>query len=438
MARILIGVSGGIAAYKAVELVRLATKAGHAVRVVQTPTSLEFVGAATFEGVTGAPVLVDEFEADPARGAFPGDVAPDHDPISHLELVRNCDAYVIAPASANTLAKLAAGQADNLLTSAALACTAPLVLAPAMNGAMWSNPATVANVETLRDRGAHIVDPTTGQLASKGEWGTGRLAEPSDILVAIEQVLAKSSDDDGQAAIESHPLVALETVSGSALHGLRVLVTAGGTREPIDAVRYVGNRSSGRMGVALAAEAARRGAEVTLVGANLAVTAPDGVQLVEVSTAAELEQATRKAFATADILLMAAAVADFRPADAANGKIKKGERDDLTVRLEPTTDVLASLAAERRDGQTLVGFAAEHGAGALDHARGKLERKQLDAVVLNDVSQPGIGFDSADNEVTVITAAGEQPVPRASKPAVASAILDCVESLRTTASEVNP
>jgi phosphopantothenoylcysteine decarboxylase / phosphopantothenate---cysteine ligase len=431
MARILIGVSGGIAAYKAVELVRLATKAGHSVRVVQTPTSLQFVGAATFEGVTGAPVLIDEFEVDPARGAFPGDAAPDHDPISHLELVRNCDAYVVAPASANTLAKLAAGQADNLLTSAALACTAPLVLAPAMNGAMWANPATVANIGTLRGRGVHVVDPTTGQLASKGEWGTGRLAEPADILAAIEQVLVdQPSGGDGQQAIESHPLAALETAAGSALHGLHVLVTAGGTREPIDAVRYVGNRSSGRMGVALAAEAAQRGAEVTLVGANLAVDAPDGVELIEVSTAAELQQATRTAFATADVLLMAAAVADFRPADTTDGKIKKGERDDLTVRLEPTTDVLASLAAERRDGQTLIGFAAEHGAGALDHARGKLERKQLDAVVLNDVSQLGIGFDSTDNEVTVITAAGEQAVPRASKATVASAILDCVESLR--------
>ena len=172
---------------------------GHSVRVVQTPTSLQFVGAATFEGVTGAPVLVDEFESDPARGAFPGDPAPDHDPISHLELVRNCDAYVVAPASANTLAKLAAGQADNLLTSAALACTAPLVLAPAMNGAMWANPATVANIDTLRTRGARIVEPTTGQLASKGEWGTGRLAEPPDILAVIERVLAEQpAGGDGQ------------------------------------------------------------------------------------------------------------------------------------------------------------------------------------------------------------------------------------------------
>jgi phosphopantothenoylcysteine decarboxylase/phosphopantothenate--cysteine ligase len=432
MARLLIGVSGGIAAYKAVELVRLATKAGHAVRVVQTPTSLRFVGRATFEGVTGAPVLVDEFEPDPARGTFPGDRRPEHDPISHLELVRNCDAYVVAPASANTLAKLAAGQADNLLTSAALACTAPLVLAPAMNGAMWANPATVDNVAALRARGAGIVDPTTGSLASKGEWGTGRLAEPADILAAVERMLA---EPDGQAAIPAHPLVELEPVAGSALHGRRVLVTAGGTREPIDAVRYVGNRSSGRMGVALAAEAVRRGAEVTLVGANLAVDAPADVELVEVTTAAELEQAARTAFATADVLLMAAAVADFRPADAADGKIKKGGREELTVRLEPTVDVLASLAAIRRPGQTLVGFAAEHGAGALANARGKLERKGLDAVVLNDVSKPGIGFDTPDNEVTLVTAAGDAPVPRSSKSEIASAILDCVESLRTT--EVN-
>jgi phosphopantothenoylcysteine decarboxylase/phosphopantothenate--cysteine ligase len=438
MARLLIGVSGGIAAYKAVELVRLATRAGHAVRVVQTPVSQRFVGRATFEGVTGAPVLVDEFEPDPARGAFPGDRAPDHDPISHLQLVGNCDAYVVAPASANTLAKLAAGHADNLLTSAALACTAPLVLAPAMNGAMWRHPATAANVETLRGRGAHVLEPATGQLASRGEWGTGRLAEPAEILAAVERALGGQEEaSPSQPAMDGHPPAALETAAGSPLHGVRVLVTAGGTREPIDAVRYVGNRSSGRMGVALAAEAARRGADVTLVGANLAVEPPDGVRPIEVTTAAELEQATRAEFATADVLLMTAAVADFRPAEPAEGKIKKDGRDGLTVRLEPTTDVLAALAAERRDGQVLVGFAAEHGDGALDNARGKLADKRLDAIVLNDVSRPGIGFDSADNEVTIVTADGDRAVPRASKPVVACAILDSVESLRRTRSEVS-
>ncbi|MEX2412660.1 MAG: phosphopantothenoylcysteine decarboxylase, partial [Thermoleophilaceae bacterium] len=223
---------------------------------------------------------------------------------------------------------------------------------------------------------------------------------------------------------------------GGRLDGLHVLVTAGGTREPIDAVRYVGNRSSGRMGVALAAEAARRGAAVTLIGANLAVPPPSGVDLVEVTTAAELEAATSDRFPACDVLLMVAAVADFRPADVAGGKIKKDGRGELTVRLESTADVLGGLAELRRDGQTLVGFAAEHGEDGLAHARGKLERKRLDAVVLNDVSQPGIGFDAEENEVTILTRDGEQPVPRGSKSAIAIAILDRVEAVRRTAGEV--
>ncbi len=393
MARILIGVSGGIAAYKAVELVRLATKAGHEVRVIQTPASLNFVGRATFEGVTGAPVLVDEFEADPSGG------------IAHLEVVDRCDAYVIAPATANTIAKLAGGHADNMLTSAALASTVPLVVAPAMNNHMWEHPATRGNVETLRLRGATIVPPGTGPLASKGEWGEGRLAEPAEILAAVEGTLSPRS-----------------------LEGVRVLVTAGGTREPIDSVRYVGNRSSGRMGIALAEEAERRGAEVTLVAANVALDTPPGT--ISVSTAAELDAAARKAFPDCDVLLMAAAVADFRPAAAADEKISKGGREDLVVEMEPTADVLAGLSSARRPDQLLVGFAAEHGDGGLERARGKLERKGLDAVVLNDISDPSIGFDAPDNEVVIITAAGEQPVPRGSKHSVAAAILDRVTELR--------
>src|SRR3954466_4159385 len=218
MARILLGVTGGISAYKSVELARLAIKAGHSVRVVQTPSSTRFVGAATFEGITGAPVLTDEFEADPARGAFPGDPAPDHAPISHLELVRRADVYAIAPASANTIAKLANGLADNLLTSAALASACPLVLPPATNAAMYGSAATQANLETLRARGVLIVDPEVGSLASRGEWGVGRLAEPAQILARVEALLP------GAYAPRS-------------LDGLRVLVTAGGTREPIDSVR---------------------------------------------------------------------------------------------------------------------------------------------------------------------------------------------------------
>ena len=409
MARILVGVSGGIAAYKAVELVRLATGVGHAVRVVQSPASLQFVGRATFEGITGAPVLVDEFERDPARGAYPGEPAPSHDPISHLELVRRADVFCVAPASANTLAKLAHGLADNLLTSAALACTAPLVLAPAMNNHMYDHAATQGNLDLLRARGATIVDPDTGRLASRGEWGVGRLAEPARILETVEGLLGKA---------------------GGPMDGLRVLVTAGGTREPIDSVRYVGNRSSGRMGLALAAEAARRGASVTVVAANVTLPAPAGVRVVDVETAAQLLEAARAEFADAHVLLMAAAVADFRPGQAVDEKISKSGRDGLALALEPTEDVLAALAATRSPGQTLVGFAAEHGEGAVERGRGKLERKGLDAVVVNDISRAEIGFDAADNEVTVVTAASERHVPLGSKETIAAAILDAVESMR--------
>jgi len=419
MARILVGVSGGIAAYKAVELVRLATKAGDAVRVVQTPSSLHFVGRATFAALTGAPVLVDEFESDPARGAFPGDPAPGHAAISHLELVARADAYVIAPASANTLAKLAGGLVDNLLCSAALANTVPLVLAPAMNKHMWEHPATRANVETLRLRGARIVEPETGELASLGEHGVGRLAEPVDILAAVHDALAGVAEPAGYAP--------------RSLDGSRVLVTAGGTREPIDSVRFVGNRSSGRMGVALAVEAARRGAEVTLVGANLAVPAPGGVRTIAVQTAAELERAVRAEFPGTDVLLMAAAVADFRPSAAVDDKIKKTGRGEMTIELEATTDVLAAVAAQRAPGQTLVGFAAEHGAGGLAHARAKLSRKGLDAVVFNDIARADIGFDTASNEAVFVTADGEQPIPLADKSVVAAAVLNGVEAIRAAA-----
>ena len=412
MARILLGVTGGIAAYKAVELVRLATKAGHSVRVIQTQASLRFVGRATFEGVTGAPVLVDELEPDPARGSFPGDPVPDRDSISHLELVGRSDVYLIAPASANTLAKLAGGHADNLLTSAALAATSPLVLAPAMNDRMWEHPATQANVETLRLRGAAVVPPGTGPLASQGEWGEGRLAEPAEILAAVEAALAGP-------------------FRSRSLDGLRVLITAGGTREPIDSVRYVGNRSSGRMGIALAGEARRRGADVTLIAANVGLERPAGVRSIDVETAAELDGAVRAEFPDADVLLMAAAVADFRPAAPDAGKIEKTGRGALAIELEPTSDVLSGVSDLRVERQTLIGFAAEHGEGGPRRAREKLERKRLDAVVLNDISAADIGFDAPDNEVTILTREGERTVARATKEVVAGAILDAVEGLRS-------
>ena len=412
MARLLLGVSGGIAAYKALELARLAVLGGHAVRVVQTEASLRFVGRASFEAITGAPVLIDEFERDPARGAFPDQPSPEHHPLSHLELVRNADAFVVAPASANTIAKLAHGLADNLLTSAALAATCPLVVAPAMNNRMWEHPATRANVRTLRERGTTVLEPGTGALGSKEEWGAGRLPEPADLLAAAEALVPSGTP--------------------RSMDGLRVLVTAGGTREPVDAVRYLGNRSSGRMGFALADEAARRGADVTVVAANVDLARRPGVSYVDVETTAELAEACGQRFAEADVLLMAAAPADYRPAERVEGKISKDRSATLEVALERTDDVLAGLSAARSPGQTVVGFAAEHGEGAAERGRHKLEAKGLDAVVVNDISRAGIGFDAADNEVTVVTDTGQREVPRGSKAEVAGAVLDEVERLRYT------
>ena len=424
MSRILLGVSGGIAAYKALELVRLATAAGHVVRVVQTPASRRFVGEASFAALTGAPVLASEFERDPARGAFPGQPLPEHEPLSHLQLVGNADVYVIAPASANTIAKLANGLADNLLSSCALAADCPLVIAPAMNNRMYEHPATQANLQILRERGARIVEPDSGRLASKDEEGVGRLAEPARILAACEAALASAASPDEDPV---------------GWRGLKVLVTAGGTREPIDSVRFVGNSSSGRMGFALAQAARDRGAEVTLVAANVSLAAPTGVNCRKVATAAELQEVCEDEFPACDVLLMAAAVADFRPSAAQKGKLKKTGRAILELELEPTADVLAGLAERRRDGQTLVGFAAEHGEGALECARGKLTAKGLDAVVVNDISRKDIGFEVDANEVTIVMSAGEhsqmgqQHVPRAPKAQVAEAILDAVEQLRAGA-----
>jgi phosphopantothenoylcysteine decarboxylase/phosphopantothenate--cysteine ligase len=414
--RLLVGVTGGIAAYKALELVRLATKAGHAVRVIQTPTSENFVGAASFAALSGAPVLTSEFDRDPARGAFPDQTPPDHDPLSHLELVRNADVFLIAPASANTIAKLANGLADNLLASAALAAACPVVVAPAMNDQMWANAATQANVATLRQRGIAIVEPATGQLGSKGEWGTGRLREPPELLAAAEAAVPAGSRP---------------------WDGLRVLVSAGGTREPIDGVRYVGNRSSGRMGFALADEAARRGATVTCVAANVALDRNPRVDYVDVETAAELKSACDAAFDECDVLVMSAAVADYRPASPVDAKIKKSS-EALAIELEPTDDVLAGLSARRRPGQLLIGFAAEHGADtALAYARDKLEHKGLDAVVVNDIARTDIGFDADHNEVVIVTAQGDQPIPRASKGEIAAAVLDVVDGLRHGIGERN-
>ena len=413
MARILLGVTGGIAAYTALDLIRLATAAGHSVRVIQTDNAQRFVGAASFAAITGAPVLTSEWERDPARGAFPDQATPEHDPISHLELVRNADCFVIAPASANTISKLASGAADNLLTSAALAASCPLIIAPAMNHQMWQNAATQANIKLLADRAVTIVDPEVGSLASRNEWGSGRLAQPATILAAIEQIVpAGARPWDGR----------------------RVLVTAGGTREPIDAVRFVGNRSSGRMGFALAEAAAARGANVTVIAANVDLPRHTQISYIDVESAAQLEAAARDQFPSCELLLMAAAVADFTASEPAPGKLKKDGRSELELTLSPTTDVLAALSELRTEGQTLVGFAAEHGADAVEVGRTKLASKGLDALVINDVAGAEIGFESSSNEVTIVTAVGDQHVPKADKLEIAEAILDAIDELHSVRS----
>lgn len=406
MARILVGVSGGIAAYKALELVRLATKAGHGVRVLMTEGATRFVGAASFEGIAGAPVLISEFERDPLRGAFPGDPAPEHDPIGHLELAANCDAYIVAPASANTLTKLANGGADSMLTTSFLACTAPRLVAPAMNDRMYADAATQANLATLRERGVTVIEPDEGALASRGEHGKGRLPDPAHLLALIEAELPT-----GQRPWD----------------GLKVLVTAGGTREPIDSVRFLGNRSSGRMGIALAAAAARKGADVTLIAANVSLPEPPGVHRIDVENGEELAKAAQTEFPNAHVLLMAAAPADFRASEVAAGKLTRDASLDL--HLEPTEDILASLTAAKTDSQTVVAFAAEAGEN-VDRAREKLARKKADLMVLNDISNPAIGFESQENAITLIDSTSNAHVPQASKDTIADAILDRVSKLR--------
>ena len=380
MSRILLGVSGGIAAYKACELTRLLVKAGHEVIPLVTPGAQRFVSEETFLAL--------------ARRPKNEDVYP------HLT---QADLLVVAPCTANTLAKLAHGIADNVLTEAALAHRGPILVAPAMNPRMWMNPATRANVETLRARGVELVGPDEGEMA-EGEWGVGRLAEPIEIAVRIEQLLAPGS-----------------------LAGRRVLITAGGTREPVDSVRFVGNRSSGRMGVALAEEARRRGAEVIVLAANLSVDVPYGIEAIPTPTAESMRDAAL-ALPDVDVLLLAAAVADYRPAEAVSGKRPKDDQV-WTLELAPTDDIAKALGERKRAGQVLVAFGAEHGEEGLERKRAMLETKNADLIVFNDVGRSDIGFDSPDNEVLMIARDRERAVPKAAKAAVAAAILDEVERL---------
>ncbi len=376
MAHILLGVTGGIATYKACELVRLLVKAGHDVLPLVTAGAERFVRTETFEAL--------------ARRK------PSTNPYPHLE---RADLLVIAPLSANTLAKLAHGLADNVLTEAALAHRGPVVVAPTMNARMWSHPATQANAEALRSRGVALVGPEDGELA-EGEWGVGRMSEPGEIVACCTRELDRSHE----------------------LRGRSVLVTAGGTREPLDAVRYLGNRSSGRMGVALADEARRRGADVTLLAANLSVAVPAGVTVVETPSAADLDREALR-HGDADLVLMAAAVADYRPVEPQAGKRPKGE-DPWTVELEPTEDVARSLGARRSNGQVLVAFGAGHGEGDIERKRAMLEEKNVDLVAFNDVSRADIGFDTSENEVVLLSRTGERRIAKAPKEMVAAAIID--------------
>jgi phosphopantothenoylcysteine decarboxylase/phosphopantothenate--cysteine ligase len=376
MARVLLGVTGGIAAYKACELARLLVRTGHEVTPILTPEAETFVSAKTFEAL--------------ARREAPRELYP------HLV---EADLLVVAPLSANTLAKLAHGLADNVLTQAALAFEGPVVAAPAMNPRMWWSPATQVNVAILRERGVELVGPEAGDTA-EGEIGVGRMSEPDEIFERIVSLLEKREQ----------------------LRGRHVLVTAGGTREPLDSVRFLGNRSSGRMGAALASEARRRGAEVTLVASNLAVPAPVGVDVIDAPTAEDVARETL-ARGDADVIVMAAAVADYRPTRADEGKRAK-DGEPWTVTLEPTTDVLRELGAARRNGQLLIGFAADLGERGLERARTKLGNKHADLIVFNDVSRGDIGFDATENEVVLVSAEGERRIEKAAKKRIAAVILD--------------
>ncbi|WP_444661868.1 bifunctional phosphopantothenoylcysteine decarboxylase/phosphopantothenate--cysteine ligase CoaBC [Cellulomonas sp. CW35] len=396
--RIVLGVAGGIAAYKAVLLLRVLREAGHEVRVVPTRAALEFVGRPTWEALSGQRVTTDVFE--------------DVDEVAHVAIGQHADLVVVAPATADLLARAASGQADDLLTATLLVTRAPVLLAPAMHTEMWEHPATVANVATLRSRGVHVLDPASGRLTG-ADTGPGRLPEPDEIAAAA------------LALVDARP---------ADLAGLHVVVSAGGTREPVDPVRYLGNRSSGRQGVALARAALARGARVTLVAANLAVPPPGGVDVVTVGTAAQLRDAVRTAAKDADVVVMAAAVADFRPVSPADAKIKKREGAPApTIELVETVDVLAELARDRvRPGQVVVGFAAETGdaqGSVLEHGRAKALRKGADLLAVNAVGD-GLGFGTEDNEVTILDAAG-RPVAsaRGSKDDVAHALWDAVRAL---------
>ncbi len=396
---IALGVCGGIAAYKAVEVLRGLQKAGCNVRVAMTKRACEFVQPLTFRALSGHHVVVDDY-------------APDNpDPIAHITFSQTVDLLIVAPATANMIAKFANGVADDFLSSTYLACTAPVLIAPAMNTTMLEHPATQRNLERLRADGVHFVAPDAGEMAC-GTIGPGRLSEPERIVAAALEILGAS---------KSAPV--------KDLSGERLLITVGATREEIDPVRFISNRSSGRMGFALAEAALKRGADVTVVAGVTTATAPDGVRIVNTLSAEEMSQAVARESAGASVFIGAAAIADYRPAQRAEQKIKK-TNDSITLKLERTPDVLSQVAASRTNGMLVIGFAAET-ENVVENAKEKLRAKKLDAIVANDVTQPDSGFDSATNAITIITR-DDNPIalPVLSKREAADRILDVIVHLR--------
>ena len=389
--RVVLGVTGGIAAYKAIEILRRLVDAGAHVVPIMTDAAQHFVGATTLSALASEPVQTKLWN-NPTTA------------IPHTKVGQGADLIIVAPATAKSIAAYRMGYSHDLLQNTLIATRAPVIVCPAMHTEMWEHPSVVDNIATLRKRGVHIVEPESGRLAG-GDMGAGRLADPATILGAAERILGPAD-----------------------LTGVTVVVSAGGTREPIDAVRVIANRSSGKQGYAVAAEAAARGAQVTLVS-TVGLPAPSGVQVIAVETAAEMQEAMERAATDHDVIVMAAAVADFRPAHAASGKIKK--RDGVPeIVLQPTPDILAGLGANKRDDHVLVGFAAET-ANLVDNAQGKLERKRLDLIVANDVSAPGVGFAHDTNAVTLLRP-GAEPVEidLATKRDVARAVIDAVVDIR--------
>ena len=397
--KVTVGVSGGIAAYKAAELVRALQQHALDVHVVMTEAAKQFIQPLTFASLTGHKVI-SSLWADQA-GDSEANLAS---AIEHIEVAQNTDALVVAPATAGTLAKFAHGIADDFLSTLYLATTAPIIVAPSMNVNMWQHPATQANLDTLAARNVRIVPPGSGYLAC-GMTGEGRLAETGAIVEAVLSVLHRRND----------------------LNGETVLVTAGGTREPLDPVRFLGNRSSGKMGYALAEAAGRRGARVILVTAPTALRAPANCEVIPVTTTAQMREAVLSRLDQASIVIKAAAVADYRPVVASEQKMKR--TGPLSVQFEPTEDILAEVVARRHNGQLIVGFAAET-ENVVAHGRDKLLRKGADAIVLNDVSREGVGFDSDRNAVTFLTRDTAQDLPEMSKRDLADRILDEVLALR--------